>query len=230
MNLQNLPELFDRCAENFAPKTLDAFVGEHSTDKGAGARATAAQIERAFALATAAGRQPQKLLFPGDPGVGKSLMVKFIQHLTGCNKWSTSKFNGTQCKIETVEQIAHELAMTNLFGDWRMVWIDEADAIPTVAQVRFLTLLDDLPKGAIVCCTSNLTLKAFENRFQSRFQAYPIIPPGAEEILRLLQRFAPDEPELVNIARFACGNVRQALMDLKGLVESGHSPVLSAAA
>lgn len=225
----NLTELFDRCAESFQPTSLDDFIGDIVTEKGAGAHATAGQIQRALALATRNGRKSQKFLFPGEPGVGKSMLVKFIQHITGCNKWNTTKLNGTQCKVEKVEDIAQSLSMTNLFGDWRMLWIDEADAIPTVAQVRFLTLLDDLPKGVIVCCTSNLTLKAFENRFQSRFQAYQIVPPTAEEICALLKRYAPGEPDIVNIATFAVGNVRQALLDLKGLVEGAETPLLAAA-
>ncbi len=223
MLTQNLPELFARCAESFIPTRLEDFIGRQITDKGSGAHAVATQIQRSLALADAHGRQAQKYLFPGEPGVGKSLMVKWIQHLTGCSKWNTTKLNGTQVKIEKTDEIASQLAYSNLFGEWRMVWIDEADAIPNVAQVRFLTLLDDLPAGVIVCCTSNLTLRAFENRFQSRFEAFQILAPTAEEIVELLQRFTPNDPDVVNIARFARGNVRQALLELKGLVGGAES-------
>ena len=112
--------------------------------------------------------------------------------MLGCNKWNTIKLNGTQCKVETIEETARQLACTCLSGDWRMLWIDEADAIPPVAQVRFLTLLDDLPRGIAIACTSNCKLRDFEERFQTR------------------------EPEVVNAAHFAHGNVRQALLDAKG--------------
>jgi len=57
--------------------------------------------------------------------------------------------------VETLQEIAEQLACTCLFGDWRMLWIDEADAIPPVAQVRLLTLLDDLTRGTDVACASN---------------------------------------------------------------------------
>jgi hypothetical protein len=40
-----------------------------------------------------------------------------------------------------------------------------------------------------------------------------------EEIVTLLRRYLPDEPEVVNAANFADGNVRQALLDAKGLVQ-----------
>ena len=136
-----------------------------------------------------------------------------------CNKWNTIKLNGNQCKVETIQEIAQQLACTCLFGDWRMLWIDEADAVPPVAQIRFLTLLDDLPRGIAIACTSNCKLRNFEERFQTRFQAFEIAPPTTEEIIALLRRYLPDEPEVVNAANFADGNVRQALLDAKGLVQ-----------
>ena len=58
-----------------------------------------------------------------------------------------------------------------------MLWIDKANAIPPVAQVRFLTLLDDLPRGIAIACTSNCKLRDFEERFQTRFQVFEIAPP-----------------------------------------------------
>ena len=117
--------------------------------------------------------------------MGKSALVAYLQQLLGCNKWNTIKLNGTQCKVETIQEIAQQLACTCLFGDWRMLWIDEADAIPPVAQVRFLTLLDDLPRGIAIACTSNCKLRDFEERFQTRFQAFEIAPPTTEEIVSL---------------------------------------------
>ncbi len=92
-------------------------------------------------------------------------------------------------------------------------------AIPPVAQVRFLTLLDDVPRGVTVACTSNCKLRDFEERFQTRFQAFEIAQPTTEEIISLLRRHLPDEPEVVNAATFADGNVRQALLDAKGLMQ-----------
>ena len=102
-----------------------------------------------------------------------------------------------------------------------MLWIDEADEIPRLAQVRFLTLLDDLPAGVAVACTSNCKLSDFENRFQTRFQAFEIAPPPPAEIQSLVTRLLPQLSvrDATQIATFACGNVRQALLEAQGAMQ-----------
>ncbi len=102
-----------------------------------------------------------------------------------------------------------------------MLWVDEADEIPRVAQIRFLTLLDDLPNGVVVVCTSNCKLADFENRFQTRFQAFEVADPPPVEIEKFIIRIAPEisRSDAGQIANFACGNVRQALLDAEGVLQ-----------
>jgi hypothetical protein len=76
-----------------------------------------------------------------------------------------------------------------------------------------------LPPGVAIACTSNCKLRDFEERFQTRFQAFKIAPPATEQIIALLRRYLPDEPEIINAATFADGNVRQALLNAKDLVQ-----------
>lgn len=219
-------ELIARCSGQFTPKSVDDFVGDNIVSRQSGdqtgARLVAQQIAKAVKLANANGQTPLKFLFNGKPGLGKSALVQYLQHLTGCNRWSTTKLNGTECKMERIEEIAGNLHYKNLFGDWRMLWIDEADEIPRVAQVRFLTLLDDLPTGVVVACTSNCTLADFENRFQTRFQVFELAPPEPVDIQNLLVRIAPQisARDAGQIANFACGNVRQALLDAQGVLQN----------
>jgi hypothetical protein len=77
------------------------------------------------------------------------------------------------------------------------------------ADQRFLTLLDDLPAGVSVVCTSNCQLKDFESRFQTRFQVFELAPPPAQDVESLIVRIAPEvgQNDARVIANFACGNV-----------------------
>jgi replication-associated recombination protein RarA len=220
-----MQELIARCAGTFTHTTLDDFIGENVISRQSGdrtgARLVAGQIQKAVNLANQHGRTPLKFLFNGNPGVGKSALVQFLQTLIKCDKWGTTKLNGTECTKEKIEEVARHLQYRNLFGDWRMLWIDEADEIPRVAQVRVLTLLDDLPQGVVVACTSNCKLEDFENRFQTRFQAFELAPPPLEDIQKLIARLVPNigQQAAAQIANFSCGNVRQALLDAQGAIQ-----------
>lgn len=171
-------------------------------------------LQRIVKDAMDADRAPVKILFNGEPGIGKSALAKYLMQLLGSDpKWSTKKYNGTMVKIEKVEEIANDLHYRDMFGGYRLIWIEEADAVPAVAQVRLLTLLDDLPSGTAVVCTSNCKLDEFKKRFQTRFKIFELEPPSAEDIRTLLGRFLTDKRAITQIATFACGNVRAALLD-----------------
>jgi replication-associated recombination protein RarA len=219
-------ELIARCAGHFIPKSADDFIGDNIVERAngavtTGARAVALHIEKMVRLSKQSGNAPIKLLLTGEPGLGKSALVLYLQHLLGCDKWSTTKLNGTQLKVEVMDELAAQLHYKSLFGDHRMLWIEEADEWPRVAQVRSLTLLDDLPVGVAVACTSNCKARNFEDRFQSRFQVFELAPPPPEDIQKLIVRLAPEvgAREACQIANFACGNVRQALLDAQGVLQ-----------
>lgn len=212
-------ELLSRCTGNFIPTSLDDFVGDHANERGSGARCIARKIEQIVRHAKANDCDPLKILLNGRPGLGKTALSLYFQRLIGCDKWSTTKLNGTQVKLEVVEQLATQMHYKGLFGDYRLIHIDEADEIPRVAQVRFLSLLDDLPSGAAVICTSNCKISDFEERFQTRFQVFDILPPKNEELELLVNRYVGDLNTTRQIVLGAGGNVRSALLDAKGVLQ-----------
>lgn len=211
---ESFPELVARCNAQFIPQKLDDFIGTRVTDNGAGARLVAEQIQTDAILAQRHG-SPLKYLINGPPGDGKSMLACWLQQLLGCNKWSTQKKNGTQVKMELIDEWEASMHYKSLFGEFRLFWIDEADKIPSAAQVRFLTMLDDLPNHVAIVCTSNCKTSDFEPRFQSRFQVVEVVPPHVHEIEALLSKYCDDQQAIKNIAAFACGNVRAALLDVK---------------
>ncbi len=199
----------------YHPQSPDEFIGQGPC----GARTLAGLIQKMVRTARANDNAPLKLLLPGPPGTGKSELALYLQQLLGCDRFTTSKLNGTEVKIETVERLAATVRSKSMFNDYQLIWIDEADEIPRVAQVRFLTLLDDLPNGVAVICTSNTSMRNFEDRFQSRFQAFEIKPPSQQEIEWLLRQWV-DGSTATAIAECARGNVRQALLDAQGALQA----------
>ena len=204
------------------------FIGSASNEHGAGARAVALQCERSVTAARAHGNTALKILMNGSPGIGKSGIALYLRRLLGCDKWSTTKLNGTQVKMDKLDEIEAQLHYKSLFGDYRLVQIEEADEIPRVAQVRLLTMLDDLPKGVAIICTSNCKVSDFEVRFQSRFQVFDLLPPTSAEIEALLCDYVPAK-DARNIATFCCGNVRSALLDALGMCQAQPTSALALA-
>ena len=223
---QKIGHLLELTSGHYLASSGLEFIGSASNEHGAGARAVVQQIERGVATAKAHGNQAMKILLNGSPGIGKTGIALYLSRLLGCNKWSTTKLNGTQVKMDKLDEIEAQLHYKSLFGDYRLVNVEEADTIPSTAQVRFLTLLDDLPPGVVVVCTSNCKISDFEVRFQSRFQVYDLIPPTAAEIEALLCDYVPAK-EARHIATFCCGNVRSALLDALGICQAQPTPALA---
>jgi replication-associated recombination protein RarA len=188
----------------FRPQSAEDFIGP--------ARAHARTLEKLVAASLPTG-SPLKVIILGPPGTGKTELGHHLVRLLGCTKWHIHQFNGTQMKIEQVEEIARSLQYREMFGQYRILRIEEVDKVPAVAQVRLLTLLDELPSHTAVVATSNCTPDDLEERFDTRFIPLTMTPPKQSEIEDLLRRWSLPDGSVKQIATFACGNVRQALLD-----------------
>jgi|CZKV01.1.fsa_nt_gi replication-associated recombination protein RarA len=206
----------------YNPQTPADFIGE--------ARNIAGLLVQMVADSRANKLTPLKLLFNGPPGTGKSALVAFLQTTAGIHpKWSTTKTNGTKVNMEAIQEMEDGMHYRDLYGDYKLFWIDEVDKMGPTQQCRFLSTLDDMPGGVIVACTSNCKVKDFEPRFQSRFQLLEVPAVHAAQIETLLARFldgttAHGAAAIKQIATFACGNVRQALLDAKAAMLMAQRP------
>lgn len=206
----------------FKPRTIDDFIGP--------ARKVATLLDKMLTARKPTGI-PIRVLLKGDPGVGKSALAHWLIGQLTSNPLSVKRFNGTEVNMDRLDELIQDLSYHALDG-YRCVHIDEADAIPPTAHKRFLSYMDRLketPFSAIVI-TSNEGLDNFEERFQTRFQAFDVEGPSYEELVGFLGRFSNDTGMIQAVARCACGlrpgsgksvqltaaraNVRQALDDL----------------
>ena len=190
----------------FKPKAPAEFIG-HAGD-------VAAQLDRLLAEAIPTGT-PLKILLLGKPGIGKTELAEYVMRRLKADRWHTTLLNGTQVGIEQIEEIARSLHYKELFASYRVIRFEEVDKLSRVAQVRALTMFDELPRYTAVLCTSNCKLEDLEERFQSRFICFVVKSPTADAIETLILRLAPQlpVPTARQIATFACGNVRLALLE-----------------
>ena len=181
----------------------------------------AAELQRAVKDAIDNGNAPIKVIFAGDPGVGKSTLANLLIKALGVtSKWAIKRYSGADVSVETVREIAQDLHYKDLFGAYRIIWIEEADAMSDAAKTRFLLVLDDLPPSVAIICTTNSDSDALKKRFETRFKFYEVAAPEPHEIQSLLIRFGVSKRDAVQIATFACGNVRAALLDAERLLQA----------
>lgn len=172
--------------------------------------------------------EPLRLMLSGPPGVAKTALIRYVQRQLGVNpKWSTFKFSGVDVSVDRLRDVSQRLQGRDMFSPWRIIWIEEADQIPKVAQVRFLQLLDELPPYTAVLCTSNVRAAAFETRFQTRF-TFPVpfieAPTGKEIHQFIVGKIGRDLPTLATACEFAAGNVRAAINDAIDLLIDASIP------
>jgi DNA replication protein DnaC len=142
---------------------------------------------------------PASHLLVGPSGSGKTGLAQFALDLFGVQQWTITEVFGSDLTIDVARDIAADMRMTNIFGGYRGVFIDEIDKCTKEARDRLLGIVGEYqPKSTLIIATSNLSLKLFDDlektkdmrgRFSSRWQCHEVPCPTVDEAVPLLMRW-----------------------------------------
>ena len=172
------------------------------------------------------------LLFYGNPGVGKTLLSEIIANvLFKENKCKLFyEFNAsTDRGIDFVRKDITEIAKRkSIWGDYKIILMDEADNITPDAQAAFRRVFEQYSKGTRFIFTCNYPYKIID-ALLSRFVKIEFPPLDTKSVgmylkkISILENLKFEDRDLINMAKKANGDLRQALNILengKPLVDS----------
>ena len=171
-----------------------------------------------------------KFSIHGPPGTGKSQLARFVARELAVPKWSQTILNGTQLKIEEIEKLRANLHLTDLFGEYRILIIDEFDVIaknPTAqkALYSFLDEVEEHPKTAVVC-TCNSDYHELQPALQTRYQPIALTNTPTEILAAWLEtKWGLPHYDAQMIALGSAGNVRAAGLDATSFLQRQPLPV-----
>jgi replication-associated recombination protein RarA len=178
---------------------------------------------------------PSAFLFTGAAGTGKATLGLAVAAELQAQ---VIPIPSAECTVDRVRELRDITRNGNMFAEWNLILVDEADRMSPVAQVAFLSMLDatGFPPNTIFIFTSNST-KGLEPRFLSRCRVIEFdgAAESAETANYLLSVWvketgrtagAPRMPELI---KRTAGNIRSALMELEmEIIVAGSVPKPSA--
>jgi DNA polymerase III delta prime subunit len=98
--------------------------------------------------------------------------------------------------------------------EWRVYWIEEADALNREVEVLMLQFLDDMPEKTAALLTSNESMSGISGRLQSRTQVIRFDRPSTNDVASFLLRHWPElENDASEIANTNGGDIRASLND-----------------
>jgi replication-associated recombination protein RarA len=184
------------------------------------ARTIALMLEaKAESLLAAKNPAAVKMLLFGQPGIGKTELVKFFANRLAWHPTAVESINGRSVTIDTVRRWQESSRYISM-GRFVIKVINEIDTAPPASQDLLLTVFDEAANHSVFLCTSNLQLVMLSERFETRLQQFKVEPPTTEEIAEFLRkRWGFPKQRAMEIAVGSGGNCRAALLDAQSILD-----------
>lgn len=169
---------------------------------------------------TQAGKDRVKLLFAGQPGIGKTeIATRLGESLCG-GKWGLEVLLGREVTIYVVKAWRQDFATSSLFGSgFKCIVVNEIDLCQRDALDQMLDLLDQLPAGRGIIGTTNCAIEDLPERFRTRFARHTVRAPETTEIEAWLREEFDLPPAIAaQVASLSGGNVRAAMLDAESYI------------
>lgn len=200
-------------SEKYQPQSLDECILEGFP----------AHVQSTLAAIDAANRIPNMLLY-GIAGTGKSTVARI---LADRNDYHVIWKNGSLLNKDNVKELLPALTNRSLYGERRLIFIDEADGMTSPAQLALRSLIDPRYEASWLL-TCNFRKKLIEP-IQSRFMQIECSLPHPNErqshisgIVKRCQKILHSEnitcvsnDEITIIANDKYPDIRQTISELQ---------------
>lgn len=173
------------------------------------------------------GEFPHAIGMFGPSGCGKTTAAKIVAKLLGVDKGSVTRITQAteSMGVDGVRQAARNASRQPLYGDVRLIFIDEAHQLTAAAQEALLLPLEDCPEWSyyVLCSTDkNKIIKPLLSRLTC--VDFKLL---SDDAIKGILRDAAESAEFPNkisqaiidaITIAACGNARAALQLLESAI------------
>lgn len=128
---------------DYRPKNLDEFFGNES-------------IKESLKTVLSREDKPRTLLFSGPSGCGKTTLSRIVANMLGCDEMDLVEHNISNMRgIDTAREIISSCQFEPLYGNVRVIILNECHKATNEFQNAMLEILEEPPKGVyFILCTT----------------------------------------------------------------------------